>query len=315
MKIRFKRAFATFLTLVMLIIIMPITRLDITANAETLGGACGQNLKWTLNVETGEFLIEGEGEMYSYEMYQKLPWYDYFPLIKFVIVKADIPGIENDWLGGGFCFCENLIAFSVDDTNTRYSTDENGVLFNKDKTFLEQYPSGNPRNTYTIPDTVKYIDWLAFGFNKNLTKISIPEGVTEITTEAFYECVNLTNVTIPNSITNINMYAFEGCNNLADVYYNGTQAQWNKINIKEGNDPLINATMHFNTTSSVIKGDTSGDNMINSTDALLCLQYSVGKITLTDDAFLAADVDGNGKVNSVDALKILQFVVGKIENL
>ncbi len=64
-----------------------------------------------------------------------------------------------------------------------------------------------------------------------------------------------------------------------------------------------------------IIGDVNSDGKINSTDALLCLQHSVGKIKLEGDAFTAADVDKNGFVNSSDALKILQFSVGKIDKL
>lgn len=64
-----------------------------------------------------------------------------------------------------------------------------------------------------------------------------------------------------------------------------------------------------------IIGDVNSDGKINSTDALLCLQHSVGKIKLEGDAFTAADVDKNGFINSSDALKILQFSVGKIEKL
>lgn len=64
-----------------------------------------------------------------------------------------------------------------------------------------------------------------------------------------------------------------------------------------------------------IIGDVNSDGKINSTDALLCLQHSVGKIKLEGDTFTVADVDKNGFVNSSDALKILQFSVGKIDKL
>ena len=59
-------------------------------------------------------------------------------------------------------------------------------------------------------------------------------------------------------------------------------------------------------------GDVNEDGKINSVDALLNLQASVGKITLSASAKLAADVNLDGTVNSVDALRILQYSVGKI---
>ncbi len=59
-------------------------------------------------------------------------------------------------------------------------------------------------------------------------------------------------------------------------------------------------------------GDVNGDMKINSVDALLILQFSVGKLAFSDDEFARADVDNNGSINSTDALSVLQYSVGKI---
>ena len=48
-------------------------------------------------------------------------------------------------------------------------------------------------------------------------------------------------------VTEIRNRAFDECISLKNVYYAGTQAQWEKIKITEnGNDYLLNATMHYN---------------------------------------------------------------------
>lgn len=47
------------------------------------------------------------------------------------------------------------------------------------------------------------------------------------------------------SCETIGSYAFEGCTRLTDVYYPGTEEDWGKITVYENNDPLTNATMHF----------------------------------------------------------------------
>ena len=60
-----------------------------------------------------------------------------------------------------------------------------------------------------------------------------------------FECNKLNSITIPTSITHIGRWAFGECDSLADVYYNGTEEQWNKISIGEANEPLLNATIHF----------------------------------------------------------------------
>lgn len=58
-------------------------------------------------------------------------------------------------------------------------------------------------------------------------------------------------------------------------------------------------------------GDVNGDGKVNSTDALLVLQFSINKISKIDKD--AADLNLDGKVNSTDALMILQISVGFFE--
>ena len=70
----------------------------------------------------------------------------------------------------------------------------------------------------------------------------------------------------------------------------------------------------FNPKSTIPNkiGDINTDGKINSADALLVLQSSMGVITLTDTQKLLADVNEDGKINSTDALLILQYATGKI---
>lgn len=67
-------------------------------------------------------------------------------------------------------------------------------------------------------------------------------------------------------------------------------------------------------TSSQKLGDVNNDGSINSADALLVLQSSVGSKTLTSAQKTAADVTKDSKINSADALKILQYSVGQIKS-
>lgn len=73
----------------------------------------------------------------------------------------------------------------------------------------------------------------------------------------------------------------------------------------------------FNPKSTIPNkiGDINADGKINSADALLVLQSSMGVITLTDTQKLLADVNEDGKINSTDALLILQYATGKITSL
>lgn len=63
-------------------------------------------------------------------------------------------------------------------------------------------------------------------------------------------------------------------------------------------------------TNATPKGDVNADTKINSIDALLVLQHSVGSITLTSAQITVADMNSDTKINSLDALAILQKSVG-----
>ncbi|HHT21957.1 MAG TPA: leucine-rich repeat domain-containing protein [Bacteroidales bacterium] len=92
-----------------------------------------------------------------------------------------------------FYYCKSLTAINVDTDNKQYS-DQDGVLFNYDKTRIVNYPAGKADESYTIPSFVT----------------SIGHG-------AFASCSGLTSITIPKSITSIESWAFEECNKLSVV--------------------------------------------------------------------------------------------------
>ncbi len=119
---------------------------------------------------------------------------------------------------GDYAFrgCSSLTGILVSVNNSNYSSDTNGILFNKDHTILIFAPckiSGN----YTIPNTVTGIDCSAFDDCSNLTSITIPDSVTSIGDDAFSGCSGLTSITIPNSVTSIGNYAFYGCSSLTEI--------------------------------------------------------------------------------------------------
>lgn len=126
-----------------------------------------------------------------------------------------------------FSFCDRLTNIDVSPDNRNYSSTD-GVLFNKDKSILECYPRGKKENYYIIPDNVALIG-----------------------TCAFYDCVNLTAITIPNSVNSIGCFHnfLNYCENITDVYYAGSEDDWNKISGQGISDlSVINATIHYNST-------------------------------------------------------------------
>ncbi|MEE1504346.1 MAG: leucine-rich repeat domain-containing protein, partial [Acutalibacteraceae bacterium] len=116
-----------------------------------------------------------------------------------------------------FSNCNSLTNITVDEANTAYSSDEYGVLFDKNKTELILYPAGNTITSYTIPGSVTDIAGYAFSDAVNLVNVTIPDGVTQIGGAAFYDCERLKNVTIPKSVTSIGALAFNGCDSLTSI--------------------------------------------------------------------------------------------------
>jgi hypothetical protein len=118
-----------------------------------------------------------------------------------------------DWAFSG---CKNLTSITVDSRNPKYASID-GVLFDKDKTYIIQYPGGKKEDTYSIPSSVTSIGWFAFSGCENLTSINIPSSVTSIGDSAFSDCINLTSINIPSSVTEIGYHAFAGCINLTSI--------------------------------------------------------------------------------------------------
>ena len=112
--------------------------------------------------------------------------------------------------------CYSLTAIEIDGNNPNYFS-QDGVLYNKDKTILIQYPASKKNTQYTIPDSVISIDEYAVSYCSNLTSITIPESVLSIKEGAFSGCINLVSITIPDTVTILNDYIFKECKSLTSV--------------------------------------------------------------------------------------------------
>ncbi len=76
--------------------------------------------------------------------------------------------------------------------------------------------------------------------------MDIPEGTTSFKCFEFDDYINLQLIVIPKSISVIETFAFRNCKELKDVYYRGSEEEWNAIKIHNGNKPLLNAHIHYN---------------------------------------------------------------------
>ena len=206
-------------------------------NSQLLSGTCGENAVWSLNVVTGVLTISGTGDMATYNAITSfVPWSKCKSLIKKVVVNDGITSISSKAFydctnltsvsiptsvtkigTDAFRNCANIASISVDSNNEYYSNDQYGVLFNKDKTRLIKYAGGNGETSYTIPDTVLYVNGYAFANSPKLKNVIIPDNVTNVYSYAFSGCRKLESVTIGNGLTEVADYTFKDCWSLKNV--------------------------------------------------------------------------------------------------
>lgn len=218
--------------------------------AKTGNGICGNNAYYTLYAD-GTLIISGTGSIGG--NYSPFEWNNN---IKKVKIDDGITSI------GAFTFyyCKNLTNISLPNSVTEI---DDGAFFG----------CRNLTNI-TLPNSVTKIGDSAFRECYQLTKITLPNSITSISGYAFEDCHSLTSITIPNGITKIGEYTFSGCSNLRsitipnsiksigynafnpcflmDVYYTGTEEQWNQINIDSSNlYDLSYAMIHYNSSNSI----------------------------------------------------------------
>ncbi len=279
------------------------------------------------------------------------------------IEKIVIPeNVEN--IGTGAFAGNPLKSIKVSTKNKNYISINDIALTNKEKTVFLQYALCSSGTQYSVPEGIKTIGERAFysannlknvslpktvtviafgAFNSSaLEKVIIPDSVTKICGYAFGKCKNLQEVTIGTGVRTIEGHAFIDCEKLKSVFvpetveeigYYGTFGCYmgftdddyaiQVLPMKDftlycvensaAHEYALNAKLNFVLVKDSKTGDLNSDNKINSADALIVLQSSVGTVTLTAQQKTFADVNTDGKINSSDALMILQFAVGFID--
>ena len=190
-----------------------------------IGGYCGdpdinngKDVIWEYNEERNELTISGIGAMNS-DMHYSQPWEHWVYEIANVVIGDGVTGIGAHAFGGcysltsihipdsvisigegAFDICSSLTGIWVDENNPNYSSDEYGVLFNKEKTILIKAPEALS-GRYAIPESTTSICKGAFAYCEGLTSVIIPESVVNIDYNEtilgelpFFACSNLTGI-------------------------------------------------------------------------------------------------------------------------
>lgn len=244
---KFMRLLAAVLALTMLCEMLPLAAFAqsdigqaVTAAVQEIGeenstvtntGSCGENVTWSLDSD-GVVTVSGTGEMSNYGWYGDVNPNRVFQDLSGSVRKVVIEdGVKN--VGSGVFFrLENLTDVTIPDSVTSIGVDSFNYC-----TALE---------SITLPETVTFIDTGAFANCHSLKKFKFPSNITCINDWMFHNSTGLTSVVIPASVTRIGIVVFEGCTSLQDIYYEGTEEQWNQIDIGDSNSSLANATIHYN---------------------------------------------------------------------
>ena len=200
-------------------------------------------------------------------------------------------GVENFVFGsdlteigeGVFDNCGSIKSITVNENNPKYSSDENGVLFNKNKTELIYYPLGKDAEFYRVPDGVVTIASGAFSKEADLIDVAFPQSLRSIGDYAFRNCNCFRNIVLPYGLENIGTRAFSYCwsesivipetvKSIAQYAFDGTSPM--------SGSPINNAYTISDCLIEVLTG-TEGDYVISSGTRLLAdlSFYGCNKIT------------------------------------
>ena len=164
-----------------------------------------------------------------------------------------------------------------------------------------------------IPDSATSIGNHAFSRCSSLQSVIIGNGVTSIGDYAFSMC-SINSVTIGYSVTSIGYAAFECYVYLLNVYYRGTEEQWNSIFIDKWNTPLTSGIIHYNYVSVDVleSGDIDGDGVVDAEDLTEMVKILLGETVLDESKQTLADANNDGVVDLLDLLRMKLIIAGMI---
>ena len=248
--------------------------------AATASGTCGDDLAWSFDASAGKLTVTGSGDMTQYSSASLIPWYQYRQQIKAVSLTSDVTYV----MSSAFSMCSSLTyneygkgkyignddnpyvmltGLSDNGGSTAYEIHEDTKIiadwvFGDSRVKDLEIPSGvvwigegafaNTRlANVTVPAGLKKLSNTAFSNCTKLTTLVLPEGLEEIGRRAFYKCSRLTTLILSSSVTSIGDSAFFGCSSLTDIYYGGSEDDWNAIDIaSDMREFFSGVSLHFN---------------------------------------------------------------------
>ena len=172
-----------------------------------------------------------------------------------ITIPASVSSLDNT----AFLGCSDLVDIKVDPRNESYR-DMDGVLYSSDGFTLISYPIGRKQRNFCIPETVAVIGSQSFSHSKYLEELTLPEDLMLI-----------------------EYYAVDHLPALTRVNFNGSISDWSRIEIRNGNDKLLNARLHFTCLApfEYCKAEDGGyeiTRLINKNATELVIPYGITSI-------------------------------------
>lgn len=185
------------LSVLMLVCLLAVC-LPLCASAQTYTGLCGDDLRYTLDADTGELRISGTGAMADSQS-NRSTWYDHRDDIKSIVVE---PGVTSIGVYS-FAYLSSLESVTLPDT----------VTVIKESCF----EGCEKLKECSLPGNLTHIGEEAFEKCFALTSVNFPDTLVHIGDYAFRECASLTSVHIPGSLKEIPYQAFYFCSSIKNL--------------------------------------------------------------------------------------------------
>ena len=254
------------------------------------GGYCGDGVTWVLNDEGG-LTIAGSGQIRDYSKTDPAPWkgtavkdvvisegvtavgaYAFADCTEITsvqlpstlttlsercfagcisLISVELPHALMSVIDGAFADCLQLRGFSMDGGGNNKYTVRDGVLMTTDGTGLVAYPAARPGVRYDVPDGVRYIYGSAFS-GSGLAVVSLPTSMYYVENYAFSNCTRLMYIGIPAEMDYMGEQGvFAGDDQLKEIYYTGTQEQWQRMTMPCFRLLPAGATVYYETQMDV----------------------------------------------------------------
>lgn len=177
--------------------------------------------------ESGIENITFNGNVGSIELYA----FQHMPELKEIVLNGNLGHIgeyvfydyetvnkKNYGLVGPEYLSTPNVKWVVGENNPYLTLDENGVLYNKEKTRLYKLAPGISIEKYIMPDSVVTVDNGAFAGRSDIKEIVLGKGFTQIPDYAFSAMSNLRGIDI-SSVTSLGKGVFKDCVSLESISF------------------------------------------------------------------------------------------------